>query len=404
MTADSLLTSASPEMRTRLRTTISHLAGIDRASCSPGEHEAADWIARTLRSLGVSAEVEREPIHGTYWWPLGLTSAGGLAAAACGRRGRPLVGAVIGLAACGLVIDELGARHRWLRRLLPKQVTANVVGSCGDPGAERTLVIVSHHDAAHSGIFFDPRIAEFLGRRRPSSGQPRDVPGPMLPIAVAPALGGLAALTGSRLLVGLTRVLGGGIIASFAHIAASQTVPGANDNLTGVATLIELARSVAERPIPGLRILFVSTGSEESLMEGMRAFAERHLASLSSEGTRLLCVDAVGSPHLVLVEAEGMLEVHHYDETLKDLLARCAAEQEIPLIRGFTMRLGTDGYIALRRGIPAASLMSVDDNGVCSNYHWPTDTPDRVNYATLEQAVRLCDALARRLGQAPVGE
>jgi hypothetical protein len=300
------------------------------------------------------------------------------------------------------VFDELGARRRWLRRVLPKQVTANVVGTLGDPRAERTLVVVSHHDAAHSGIFFDPRIAEFLARHRPpSTPEPRDLPGPMLPILAGPALGALAALTGSRWLGRLTRVLCGGIIASFAHIAGSQVVPGANDNLTGVATLIELARSLAEQPVPGLRILLVSTGSEESLMEGMRAFAEQQFPSLSRGDTRVLCVDAVGSPHLVLVEAEGMLEVRRYDEALKDVIAACAAELGIPLIRGFTMRLGTDGYIALRAGIPAACLMSVDDNGVCSNYHWPSDTPDRVDYQSLQSAVQLCEAVARRLGQDP---
>lgn len=377
--------------------TIERLAQIERPSCSPGEHRAAELIAATLRELGADAEVERHAIHGTYWWPLGLTSAGGLAAMISGRRGHRWLGAALGLLCSGLVFDELGAHRRWLRRLLPKQVTANVVGGIGDPQASRTLVVVSHHDAAHSGIFFNPRIAEFLARHSPSPPQPRDFPGPMLPIAIAPVIGALASLTGSRWLAGLTRLLCGGIIVSFAHIANSQVVPGANDNLTGVATLVELARSLAERRIAGLRVLFVSTGSEESLMEGMRAFAEHHFPSLDPARTHVLCVDAVGSPHLVLVEAEGMLEVRRYDERLNDLIGQCAAEQEISLLRGYTMRLGTDGYIALRAGIPAASLMSLDDNGVCSNYHWPTDTPDRVDYRTLADAVNLCEAVARRL-------
>lgn len=399
MASDSALISASSRSHA-LRATIEHLAKIDRASCSTGEHQAAEWIAASLRGLGAEAEVEREPIHGTYWWPLGLTSAGGLAAVALGRRGRRRLGAAIGLLSCALVFDELGARKRWLRRLLPKQVTANVVGRLGDPDADRTLVIVAHHDAAHSGIFFDPRISEFLGRR-PTSPAPRDLPGPMLPIAVGPLLGAFASLSGSRKLADLARLLCAGIIISFAHIASSRTVPGANDNLTGVATLLEVARSVADRPVPGLRLLLVSTGAEESLMEGMRAFAERHFGSLARERTQVLCVDCVGSPHLVLVEAEGMLEVHRYDDSFKDLIAGCAAEHGIRLIRGYTMRLGTDGYIALRRGVPAACLMSVDDNGVASNYHWPTDTPDRVDYGTLGRTTKLCEAVVRRVGAGP---
>lgn len=391
------LTSSPSAVAQRLRATITRLAAIDRSSCSPGEHEAADWIAGALGELGAEAEVERYRVHGSYWWPLGLTSAGGLAAAQLGRGGRRWPGGLLGLLSCVLVLDELGARRRWLRRVLPKQVTADVVGVLGDSDAERTLIIVSHHDAAHTGVFFNPRIAEFMTRNGPNRGSPHPLAGPMLPVAAGPALGALAALTGSRKLGALARLLCGGIILSLAHIARSPTVPGANDNLSGVATLLEVGRSLADRPVSGLRVLLVSTGAEESMMEGMRAFADRHLSVLARESTRVLCVDAVGSSHLVLVEAEGMLEVFPYDRALKELVAERAAELDIDLIRGFTMRLGTDGYIALRHGVPAACLMSVNDNGLGSNYHWPTDTPERVEYRTVEEAVRLCQEVVRAL-------
>ena len=132
-------------------------------------------------------------------------------------------------------------------------------------------------------------------------------------------------------------------------------------------------------------------------MEGMRAFAGRHFPALPAERTRVLCVDAVGSPHLVLVEAEGMLEVRQYDSAFKGVIAACAQEAGIELTRGYVMRLGTDGYLALRHGIPAACLMSINDYGVASNYHWPTDVPDRLDYRSLDAAAQLCEAVVRRL-------
>jgi hypothetical protein len=61
------------------------------------------------------------------------------------------------------------------------------------------------------------------------------------------------------------------------------------------------------------------------------------------------------------------------------------------------MRLGTDGYLALRHRLRAALLMSLDDEGGTSNYHRPTDTPDRVDYETLSDAIALCEAVARSL-------
>lgn len=391
-----------------LRAAIEHLALIDRASCSPGEHEAAEWIAAELRRLGADAQVERHPVHGTYWVPLSITSGLGIAGALAGRRGHRLMGGLLGLLGAAGVIDELGTGRRVLRGLLPKQQTANVVAHAGDAHADLTLVIASHHDAAHTGIFFNPKIAEFLARRlgedefverrlNEGSGRSADVPAPMLPVAAAPAAAGLSALLGARRLGTVSALVCGGIIASFAHIAMSPTVPGANDNLTGVATLLGVARALCERPVSGLRVILLSTGSEESLMEGMRAFGRRHFAGLSRERTLVLCVDSVGSPHLVLAESEGMLRVRDYDPAFEQLIAECAAATGIPLIRGFRMRLGTDGYVALRAGFRSALLMSMNDLGLASNYHWPTDTPERVDYTAVENAVRLCDAVIRRL-------
>jgi hypothetical protein len=386
------------------RAAIKHLASIDRSSCSSGEHDAAAWIAARLGESCSSVDIETERVHGTYWWPLGLTSALGLAGAIAAGRGRRAGAAAVGALGAALALDDVGAGWRWLRRVLPKQATANVVARTGDPDAERTLVVLAHHDAAHTGIFFDPRIAEFIGRRlQPAPGEPPRGLAPMTPVVAAPATVALAALAGWRRLTRLAGLVCGGIIASFAHIALSPTVPGANDNLTGVATLLALAEALEERPVEGLKVLLVSTGAEESLMEGMRAFAARHFSALNRDRTYVLCVDTVGSPHLLLAEEEGMLQVRRYDPGFTALVASCAADAGVALRAGVSMRLGTDGYLALRYDVPAALLISVDDYGGASNYHWPTDTPERVDYASLDGAVAICESVIRRLAAPSVG-
>jgi Zn-dependent M28 family amino/carboxypeptidase len=207
----------------------------------------------------------------------------------------------------------------------------------------------------------------------------------------------VAALIGAPRLARAAAGVCVGIIASFAHIALSETVPGANDNLSGVATVLALARAMAGEPLTGLRLMLVSTGSEETLMEGMRAFLMARREELTPERTHVLCVDAVGSPHLVLIEAEGMLEVRPYDERFKDLIQECAEAAGIPLRRGSTLRLGTDGYVALRNGVPAACLMSVNDYGIASNYHWPTDTAANVDYGSVADCAVLAEGFARKL-------
>ena len=91
-----------------------------------------------------------------------------------------------------------------------------------------------------------------------------------------------------------------------------------------------MARSLQERPVAGARVLLVSTGSEESFMEGMQAFARRHFHRLPRDRTLVVCVDTVGSPELVLLEGEGMLRMREYPEELKALVAGCAEEARHP--------------------------------------------------------------------------
>ncbi len=379
---------------------IKRLAAMDRASCSAGELEAAQLIAAELRRHGVEAVVERPRVHGTYWWPWVITSTTGLLAARAARAGRRGVAVALAALATAAVVDDINAGRRWLRAVLPKRSTANVLAWVGDPTARSTLIVVAHHDAAHTGIFFNPAITDALSRRAHWSAEAQ-APPIMLPLALGPGLCAIGALPGLRRLADLGRLVCAGIILSVLNIAGSPTVPGANDNLTGVAILVGLARRLQSEPIAGLRVLLLSTGAEEALMDGMHAFARDHLATLDPTCTHVLCVDSVGSSQLTLAEEQGMLRLVTHDPDLNRLVSECAQDAGIPLRRGLRMRFGTDGYISARRGFPTALLMSLDDHGFSSNYHWPTDTPDRIDQRTLEHAFELCERVVRRLATGP---
>jgi Zn-dependent M28 family amino/carboxypeptidase len=180
-----------------------------------------------------------------------------------------------------------------------------------------------------------------------------------------------------------------------ADIGRSEVVPGANDNLSAVAVLVALARSLAERPTPGVRVLLLSTGSEESFMEGMQGFMRRHRGALDPGRTTVLCLECVGSPTLTLVEAEGMLRMRYYSEHARERLAQAAAEAGVELVRGLRTVAATDALIALRRGYRAVTLASIDSHKFPSNYHWPSDTPENLDWSTIERAFAVADRFVR---------
>jgi hypothetical protein len=380
-----------------LREAVEHLAAIERPSASAGERQAAEWIRDRFAAYGLAARVETERAVGNFYWPLGLLNAAAVLAARRGRAAQALVGA----ATTAAVYDDVTNRSHAFRRLLPHRETYNVVAEAGDPHAPETIVFMAHHDAAHGGLIFRPELIEWPADRFPERfEQAETLPPVMALVAAGPALVALGGLTGSRLLRRLGTFLAAGSAATMADIGAHRVVPGANDNLTAVAVLLELARLLSEEPIEGVRVILLSTGSEESLLEGMRGFARRHFPSLSTEATRFVCVETVGSPELCLVEGEGMIGIRDYPEQTREWLAGCAAEAGVHVRRGLRTSLATDGLIAMRAGYPSAVLASINKYKHAANYHSQADLPENVEWETVADAVRVCETALRSLSPA----
>ena len=381
--------------RDTIERVVRELASYERESASEGERRAADWIAAELEAAGCrEVRVEEERAHGGYWWPLGLLNVAALLAARAGR----LAAALAGAAAAAAVYDDVGGGRLWFRRrALPQRPTWNVVAEAGDREGSRTVVLIAHHDAAHSGLVFHPALPRKAMELMPEQHERASQSVPILyAVFLGPVLLALWGLTGLRLLRRAGSFFALGATAAMANIGASRVVPGANDNLSAVAAVVALARELAERPPQGVRVILLSTGSEEGFMEGMQAFARRHFGSLERATTEFVCLECVGSPQLCIVEGEGMLRMRDYDERSRDALAAAGAAAGVELRRGLRTVAATDALIAHRAGYRACTLGGVDETKFPANYHWPSDTPDNVDWSSVEDAVRVCLEYVRR--------
>lgn len=387
---------------THWREAIHELAAFERGSASEGERRAAELIAERLRRLGARARIEPEPAHGGYWWPLGLANglAGAGALLALARRTGKARGlaALCGAIAAAAIWDDVSGGRLWFRRaLLPRRTTWNVVAEAGEAAGERTVVFIAHHDAAHSGLVFHPALGRLGPRLAPAAHERSTKAVPIIYLVWGGSVMVLAgALLGSRRLLSWGLSFAAGTIAAMADIGLRPVVPGANDNLSAVAVLLALAESLREDPVDGLRVLLVSTGSEESFMEGMQGFARRHFPALERARTELICLECLGGPDLIVLEGEGMLRMRHYPEAMRQALADAAAEAGVRIGRGLRTVAATDGLIALRAGYQVATLASVADTKLPLNYHWPTDTPEALHWETIEDAIAVCRRFLRR--------
>jgi len=387
-----------------LRDVVEALAPLERRPGSPGERQAATWIAERLERAGCSARVEEAQFRDGYA-PLmaGLSAVGAVAAlgALAGRRARKPA-ALRGASVAAAIADDASNGPRLVRRATTTpRTTWNVVGQAGDPSAQRTLVVMAHHDAAPTGVVFDSRLQRAFGERFPGLLERIDTSLPQWwPVVGSPALAAAGAVSGRRgyAVAGLI----GSLLATaaFADIARSPTVPGANDNLSAVAALVALAERLRAQPADGLRVLLVSCGAEEVIQGGIHGFAARHFPALDRERTWFLNLDTVGSPELVLLEGEGAVVMEDYfDRRFRDLVARAAERADATLRRGMRARASTDAVIPSRAGYPTATLSSMDRYKALSNYHQLSDTPENVHYETVAHAVVVADAVVRELAR-----
>jgi peptidase M28-like protein len=370
------------EAGSSLQEDVEALSQLRRRTTTAGERESAEWVAGRLRALGAE-DIRIVTFRGqsTWAWAHGAHMLAGLAASwVRGRVGR-LLGALV---AVSYELD-VSTRSHWLRRLLPGRTGYSVEARISSAvPARRTLVLVAHHDAAHTGLVWHP-IASAANRRRSART------GRAYPSHAVPLIGLAAKSARSRLLRVPARALLAVSALLSGQAALSPTAPGANDNATGVAAVLELARRFAKKPLPGVDVAIVSPGGEEAGSVGMRAWMRDSGRSLERRSTLVVNLDAIGSGgHLVVSRREGLTGWFGSGDV--DLSQRGARAAGLPAPRVVTFPNVTDAFVARQAGLRAVSILSYDD-GWISNLHMPSDTAENVAWSTVDEAIALTEGM-----------
>ena len=191
------------------------------------------------------------------------------------------------------------------------------------------------------------------------------------------------------------------VTAHYDHLGTrDDTVfPGADDNASGVAGALALARRLAERPARH-DVMIVLTDAEEMGMRGARALfdggpltGQRVAANLN--------LDMIGRDDGVELYAVGT----HHTPALRPVLEAVAARAPVPLAFGYDQPTDDprDDWTELSdhaafhaRGVPFVYL-GVEDH---ADYHRPTDTYERLDEAFLLGAIETAERVLRALDAA----
>lgn len=166
-----------------------------------------------------------------------------------------------------------------------------------------------------------------------------------------------------------------------AHLDTVAVAPGAEDNASGVAVVMELARVLAGEP----RVVLVLFGGEEPVGPGdLHHFGSKRYAEAPGEVSAMVALDRVG------VGGRVPLSAFSEDATgVRDELARLARRLEIPTTIGLNTTSDHESFAV--QGIPAARVGSTPYAG----YHSADDVPSVVQVEQLDRVGRLLSAWLR---------
>ena len=359
------------------------------------ERRAALHLQGRLEALGRRAEVEPTSVHPNYAVTHAIHALIGIVGSVLSVY-EPVVGAVLVLFATVSAFGDLSAGFYIVRRLTGRRASQNVT-STEDEGKRGVVILSAHYDAARTGTVFSRRSIE----RRATFGKLiRRGLGPFEPffwslflilVCTIVRLGGIDG-TAFTVVQFIPTVVLIASIPLLVDIALSDVVPGANDNASGVATVLRLADRYGGR-LENFDVWVVFPGAEEALLLGMREWMRAHRSELDPEQTVFLNIDMAGTGTVRWMEKEGLVLAMRYHPTLIRLC------EEIGDGRAMTSRQATDALIARTAGFPAITITSRNALDYAPNWHQMTDTPNRIDPDSLERTYAFCCALLERMDE-----
>lgn len=173
------------------------------------------------------------------------------------------------------------------------------------------------------------------------------------------------------------------------HYDTVSRSPGANDNATGVAAVLDIARALHAQPSP-LPVVFVAFGAEElqpgtnSGMFGSRRFVSQMTAAQKANLRAFVNLDYVGYGNTVILRHTKRTKLEATNR-LRGLAASMGIATRVKYMST------SDDAPFKRAGLNAGSLRGQND----PNYHTPQDTFDKLKPDPLHRAGRLALAALR---------
>src|ERR1700733_491060 len=177
---------------------------------------------------------------------------------------------------------------------------------------------------------------------------------------------------------------------SLYHGTEKMIHPGADDNASGVAGMIELARLLKKIKNPKTNYLFIAFSGEESGLIGSKHFTEYPTLPLSKI-SYMINLDMIGrlndSTHALTIGGYGT------SPQWSDLI-NSTMNKKLFILNVDSSGTGPSDHTSFYlKSIPVLFFFT----GIHSDYHKPTDRADKINYPGELQVIKLIYAITQKM-------
>lgn len=170
------------------------------------------------------------------------------------------------------------------------------------------------------------------------------------------------------------------VCAHYDHLGRMGSVlfPGANDNASGTALLLDLARHYSQpQNQPDYSILFIAFAAEEAGLVGSNHFVNHPLVPLKQISLVLnLDLMAGGSDGIMVVNGEQQNKAYQLLDSLN------TAGKYLKNVQKRANAANSDHYPFTQKGVPAIFVYTLGD---VSAYHDPNDRPEHLRWQHYRQ-------------------
>lgn len=366
-----------------------------RAPGSPEELRAQEWMAKDLRNYCEKVNVEEFTVHRqAFMGFIPFTVACALAAVICYWFFSPV--AALALVILGMIplVLEFGMYKQFIDRLFKGHPSHNVEAVRKPKGeVKQRFIMVGHSDSQYEWT-----LNYLLGGVGMKCVLIPAVIGLIVDLVVAALaiiLNGAGAVKGAdsgflKIAMILLLVFVPFQIAFLFFQSYTRSVPGANDNLTGIYVGMGAVKAMEEAGVrfDNTEVVMICSGSEEAGLRGAKAYVKAHAEELHQIPTAVVAMDTFRDMKDMAVYDRDLSGTLQHDLGVKQLMKQAAANCGYDLPYASIYLGGSDAAAFTQAGVAATGFAAMDPTPP-RYYHTRLDDVDMLVPEAIEAGIEI---------------